>query len=107
MKILKFLGAFTALFSAIIVPAATPSPKMITGPNTYGFVSSTFYTPAGATKASITVVLQPGNPSYVGSVGYTTIDGTAVAGQDYTPVSGTLTFDSPAWQHFDIPLLPS
>ena len=45
----------------------------------------------GATKAEFTVILKPASGQEV-TVGYTTADGTAVAGKDYAETSGTLTF---------------
>ena len=46
-------------------------------------------------------VLVPGNVT----VDYSTHDGTATAGADYTPVSGTLTFTNSGRQTFTIPIL--
>ena len=45
----------------------------------------------GATKAEFAVMLKPASGQDV-TVGYTTVDGTAVAGRDYAETSGTLTF---------------
>jgi MYXO-CTERM domain-containing protein len=45
----------------------------------------------GTTKAEVRVRLEPASISTV-TVSYTTVDGTATAGSDYQPASGTLTF---------------
>jgi hypothetical protein len=47
---------------------------------------------SGSTNAVFAVTLDPETPALV-SVTYATADGTAVAGSDYQPASGTLTFD--------------
>jgi chitinase len=46
---------------------------------------------SGTRSAALTVSLSRGSPGGV-SVDYTTVDGTAVAPGDYTPVAGTITF---------------
>jgi beta-glucanase (GH16 family) len=57
---------------------------------TVAFADAAYQTPEGGT-AVITVTLNMTNSVPV-TVSYATADGTAVAGVDYTPVSGTLTF---------------
>lgn len=47
-----------------------------------------------AGHVTLTVELQGGDPSCEGTVDYETVNGTAVAGQDYTAKQGTLTFAS-------------
>ena len=47
---------------------------------------------AVATHVAAFQVMRVGNPAAPFTVGYTTADGTATAGQDYTPTSATLTF---------------
>lgn len=47
---------------------------------------------AGAGTQLNFVITRTGNLSTTQSVGYTTRDGTAIAGQDYTPVQSTLSF---------------
>ena len=79
----------------------------ITGPNEYFFSSSTYYVNASATNASVEVDFIPGNRSWSGSVGYQTKDGSAVAGADYTAVSGTISWSGPALKNFNVPLTPT
>jgi hypothetical protein len=55
------------------------------------FSSATYTTDESAGTALITVTLKQPAPDAV-TVHYATGDGTAIAGSDYTPVSGTLTF---------------
>jgi bacillolysin len=62
-----------------------------TNPGRVGFASGTFAGNAGAT-ATITVSRLVGNQGPV-SVAYRTVDGSAVAGRDYTAASGTLTWN--------------
>ena len=38
------------------------------------------------------------------TVHYATADGTATAGKDYTPASGTLTFDPAHWSRRSVPI---
>jgi Calx-beta domain/FG-GAP-like repeat len=60
----------------------------------------------GATNAVVTVTLEPVAGTIV-TVPYSTADGTALAGSDYTAVSGTLTFPAgTATRTIVIPLLP-
>jgi Domain of unknown function (DUF1929)/Calx-beta domain len=57
------------------------------------FDSSTYSTTEGAGVANITVT-RSGDLGTSVSVGYATGNGTATAGEDYTPASGTLTFNA-------------
>ncbi|MGH9901639.1 MAG: Calx-beta domain-containing protein, partial [Pyrinomonadaceae bacterium] len=69
-----------------------------------GFGSATFRTHESAGAATITVALGApvGQPV---TVDYATSDGTATAGSDYTPVSGTLTFaPGETAKTFDVPV---
>jgi len=83
---------------------AQVSPKLITGPDQFTFASGGFYCSRGATNALVTVNFIPGDPCWCGQVNYATQDGTAVAGQDYTPVTGTLTFNGTSRQSFAVPI---
>ncbi|WP_165232189.1 Calx-beta domain-containing protein [Aquisphaera insulae] len=56
------------------------------------FSKSTYTASNSAPTATITVVRSGGNRSGTVQVSYATAGGTGVAGVDYTPVSGTLTF---------------
>jgi len=89
-------------FSAL--PAIAASPQFISGPNEYYFISDTYYATATPTNVMIAVGFSPGDPSWTGSCGYATGDGTAIAGQDYTPVSGSLWFSGPYWRYFAVPV---
>lgn len=53
---------------------------------------------SGSTTAAFVVTLSPAAAQTV-SVDYTTVDGSAAAGSDYTEVSGTLTFDPGETSH--------
>jgi Calx-beta domain-containing protein len=84
---------------------AQVSPKLITGPGQFTFSNNGgFYTCRGATNAVISVDFIPGDPCFCGVVDYSTQDGTAVAGQDYTPVSGRLVFNGNGRQTFTVPI---
>ena len=74
----------------------TPSTAVLTinnvdQPGALEFSTSTMSVNAGATVANLTVV-RVGAASGTVSVAYATSGGTAVAGTDYTPVSGVVTF---------------
>src|SRR5438034_861166 len=47
---------------------------------------------SGTTDAVFTVTLSPANPDQIATVNYRTVDGSAKAGSDFQPVSGTLSF---------------
>jgi hypothetical protein len=53
------------------------------------------------------VSFTPGNRGWAGSVAFETEEVTAVPGQDYTNVAGVLEFSGPAWQAFEVPLVPA
>lgn len=98
---------FGLLLCSVIPASAQFVPRFISGPNEYFFTSNTYTAEPGATNVAVTVGFHPGDPSWTGSVGFTTQDGSATAGSDYTAVSGTLWFSGPAWQTFNVPLHPS
>jgi uncharacterized repeat protein (TIGR01451 family) len=58
------------------------------------FSQSDYTVNEGAGSLTVTAVLSPVQPFMAVVVDYLTGDGTAVAGEDYTPVTGTLTFSS-------------
>jgi hypothetical protein len=87
--------------------AADMSPKIITGPNTYYFTSTVYYAEATDTNATIAVGFYPGDPSWTGSVGFSTGDGTALSGQDYTTVSNTVWFSGQAPRTVNVAICPS
>ena len=61
------------------------------GPPTVRFSAATLTVDEGVGTAVITATLSPASTLPV-TVAYATSDGTATAGSDYTPISGTLTF---------------
>jgi hypothetical protein len=87
--------------------SAQVAPSLITGPNTYFFTEHTYYANVSDKNGVLTVRINPGNPGWLGSVGYVTEDGTAVAGVDYVKASGVLTIGNPAGANINVPLLPS
>lgn len=87
--------------------AADRSTQMITGPDTYFFMSSVYYAEPADTNATITLGFHPGNPSWTGSVGFSTGDGTAISNRDYTAVSSTVWFNGPAPKTVNVPVRPS
>ena len=75
------------------------------GPNRCGFASAALATSESLSEAEITVSLS--RPAGVGglSVDYAATAGTAVAGVDFTPVSGTLSFvEGEDTANFTVPL---
>lgn len=92
------------LWASGVYARAQFNPQNTDIPNEFAFVSAHYFVSKDATNASITVRFSPGNRSWSGSVCYTTQNGSAVANQDYTPVSGTLHFSGDTYQSFSIPL---
>ena len=90
----------------LFAPAANSqvTPKLITGPDQFEFISGAFFVSQGATNAMVTVRFTPGNPSWSGSVNYSTISGTAITNQDYKPVTGTLYFSGVSYLSFNVPI---
>jgi hypothetical protein len=82
------------------------APKLITGPDQFEFISGSYFASQGGTNAVITVRFTPGNPSWSGSVSYSTTSGTAITNQDYQPVSGTLYFSGVSYLAFNVPISP-
>jgi len=103
----KLAAVWFAWFSGAAVWAGDVHSDIIVGPNSYYFLNSVYYAAPGATSATITVGMNPGSPAWTGSVGYRTQDGTAIAGQDYTAVSGSVSFWGPAWKTFEVPIKPA
>jgi hypothetical protein len=60
-------------------------------PGIFAFISASFSRAENGGTATLTVKRSAGTASGV-SIGYATGGGTATAGSDYTPASGTLTF---------------
>src|SRR5436305_2164410 len=84
MKRLETLFALCAL-------ALTAAPAVAKGPGAIKFDEATFEVAESAGQAVITVERSGGEDGAV-TVHYATSDGTAKAGQDYTAVSGTLSW---------------
>ena len=91
----------------IVIPPTTPTPTPTPPPPvTVDFSSATYSVHEDGGTAIITVTLSLTSNLTV-TVGYATSDGTATAGEDYTGVSGTLTFTSGvASQAFTVPITP-
>jgi hypothetical protein len=62
-----------------------------TGTALVALSSSTYSVPKSSTTAVVTIN-RSGNPSGIASVAYTTVNGTATAGTDYSPASGTVNW---------------
>jgi hypothetical protein len=71
--------------------ALSAAPAVAKGPGVIKFGEATFEVAESAGQAVITVERSGGEDGAV-SVQYATSDGTATAGQDYTPASGTLSW---------------
>ncbi|HVT59692.1 MAG TPA: Calx-beta domain-containing protein [Thermoanaerobaculia bacterium] len=87
------------------LPGANPV-QTASSPGSIGFEITNYMSSEAATRALI-VVLRSGGTSGMVSVHYATSDGTAVAGINYTPASGTLSWadgDSTP-QAFSVPMI--
>ncbi|MEA2600407.1 MAG: hypothetical protein QOF89_1399 [Acidobacteriota bacterium] len=78
---------------ALCTLALTAAPALAKGPGVIKLDEATFEVAEGAGQAVITVERSKGEDGAV-TVHYATSDGTATAGQDYTAVSGTLSWAS-------------
>lgn len=90
----RALPIFTFAAFTILDFNTSADTRDINAPNEFWFTSDVYYV-EGASNAVITVEFHPGNRSWSGTVDYYTSDGTATAGEDYTAVSGTLSFSGP------------
>src|ERR1700761_4644347 len=72
-------------------PASTATPPATTSSDPITLSASTYSVAQGTATAAITVV-RTGSSTDPVSVDYSTADGTAVAGTDYTATNGTLTW---------------
>ncbi len=78
---------------------------VVTNPGTLGFSVANIDVNENATTATITVNRTGGTDGIV-TVNYATNDNTAIAGNDYTTTSGTLTFaDTETTQSLTVPIL--
>ncbi len=74
-------------------------------PGTISFSQSSYLTTEGTNYVAVTLIRTNGSTGVVG-VNYTTIDGSASAGTDYTSVSGPLVFsDSEVIKTINVPIL--
>ncbi len=93
---LSFATMLLGLFARPVHAADGPHRALdTTSPNLFWFTSETYYVDEDASNAEITVGFSPGDRSWSGSVDYTVSNGTAIGGEDFTAVSGTLHFSGP------------
>ncbi|MEM6550592.1 MAG: PQQ-dependent sugar dehydrogenase [Planctomycetota bacterium] len=84
-----------------VVPPPPPDPQ----PGTLALASSQFAVNEDAGVVTIGVTRTGGSDGVV-SIDYLTAEGSATAGDDFTPVSGTLVFaDGQTFASFDVPIL--
>lgn len=101
----SFVALFMGTFGLFAQSASSKiTPKDTTSPNQFSFTSAEYVVTEDATNAVVTVSFYPGNRGWSGVVNYSTSDGTAIAGQDYTHTSGTLSFNYVPYQTFTIPI---
>ena len=98
------VGVLLFLVAAFAAIAGQITPKDTTIPNQFNFTSVNYFTSRGATNAVIEVRFAPGSRSWSGSVNYCARDGTAISNQDYTAVSGSLSFSGNSYGSFTVPL---
>jgi solute carrier family 8 (sodium/calcium exchanger) len=82
-----------------------PSQQDTTVPNRFEFSSAEYVVPENITNAVITIYFRPGNRSMSGSCGFRTDDGTAIAGEDYLHVEGSLNFSGGGPRSFSVPII--
>jgi hypothetical protein len=105
--------ALRRILSAALATALAAGWLLVVAPAALAACHIAGFTSSGETVAeadgtvSVTVELQGRQPSCEGTVDYTTSDGTAVAGEDYTATSGTLTFvaEDDREETFVVPIL--
>jgi hypothetical protein len=91
----KILVSFFLYIFSFHSFAKPPIAQDTTSPNVFWFTSETYHVDEDGTNAIVTVEFSPGDRSWSGWVNYSVSNGTAIAGQDYTAVSGTLYFSGP------------
>lgn len=102
------LRLFASLFAIPLLASAEPPVAQDTSvPNQFAFTCDTYFVDKSASNAVINVEFIPGNRSWSGSVDFYTSNGTAQAGTDYQPASGTLSFSGPGTPVpvIDVPIL--
>ena len=87
-KLLLSVPGVNTILSAL---ANSTQVTVVDAPAIIQTAAPTITTVDGATSAVVTFI-RTGNPDLVVSAVYSTVDGTAHAGVDYTPTTGTLTF---------------
>ncbi len=90
----KWQNAIAGAEPVVTPPVVTPpvvTPPVITPPTVSISNASVSEGNSGPSQLRFTVALSKASPDTV-TVGYTTADGTATAGTDYTATAGTLTF---------------
>lgn len=105
-KSLKSLEVCAALLFALVLPAAGQKfvIKDTTSPNQFYLGSDEYVVSEDATNVAIKVYFIPGNRSFSGGASFTTSDGTAIAGEDYTASSGYLAFNGIPERTINIPI---
>jgi len=100
-------AAFPSSVTYVDVPAATLTIVDDNfAPGQFLFSAPTYTVNEYETNITITVLRTNGSSGIV-SVQYTTIDGTALSGQDYVATNGTLAFaDGETSKTFDVPIIP-
>ncbi len=101
----RAVGELIGLFCFAMASLADPRQQDTTVPNRFAFSQSEYVVAEDATKAIITILFYPGNRGMSGSVGYTTENGTAIAGEDYFHSEGSLYFPGPAPLSFSVPVI--
>jgi len=101
----KTLPGCVGLLCFTISSLGDPRQQDTTVPNRFDFSQPEYVVAEDAGGATITVLFFPGNRGVSGSVGYTTQDGTATAGQDYIHTEGGLYFSGPAPLSFNVPVI--
>ena len=87
-----------------LVPPSTQTVTIVDGISGFAFSNPTYSVDKSGVSAAITV-LRTGFTDSVASVSYTATSGTAVAGLNFTPVSGTLVFSNGVTsQTFNVPV---
>jgi hypothetical protein len=100
--------AFTGCVGLLVFTMSSlgdPRQQDTTVPNRFAFAQAEYVVAEDAGSATITVLFYPGNRGMSGSVGYTTQDGTAIAGEDYAHTEGGLYFPGPAPLTFNVPVI--
>lgn len=76
-----------------------------TVPNSFWFSQDTYVVAPGSDRVEVTVLFQPGNRGYSGSIQYFTKDDTAQRTVDYQAVDGVLQFSGVPNRTFEIPIV--